>query len=831
MMGAWALGFGLLGCLLVLVPWSRWFPAKEDGPHWSSRLPGVGVLLAWVPFLYLVQRFVVHDASIAAVHATGGAGMPLLYRVAATWSARTGPLLLWSAFTVTLAWWWRAPFEDESEPVAQRRIGLLGGFGALLMLLSMHLRPFASTAPGAPPGELSPLLQTDLMVVHPPLVFLAYAYCMSIAATGVATVGREETGLLQRLVRQARPAFFVTTLAIGLGGLWAYLILDWGGYWAWDPVETGSFLPWLALAVMAHMRTVPRRVPDLVLRGVAMLTGVLALFATLVTRAGGAWASSVHTFVVEAEGSAPTDAYGRIVALAIDAGAGVEVMAYLMVMLLLFGWWLADLGLRLDGTSGRSTLIADAIVPVVVGAAVLAEWLGLSSGAASGLLGRLVPGGAWALLVLVPWFVTRGISSWPTSYARPKGVPVDWVLCLLIAVLGGDVLLALLWLALFSPLALSDHPTKLLPVAVLGVGLALAAAWTDIVALPVAAMMLLPFVAPWLMDDEEGPSSTTLERLLKRLPMWAGAGLSGIMLVLTLTILLGSIDQIHFAAHEVYGSVILAAAAGSMLLYGMRRQTVRVRLSVLLALFSVSVIGALAAPGLWGGDALEGLSRFVMRGHLAWVVLPTALVALPVMAMELVRVAQKRSSTPWWKRIPVQAHVVHVGLLLLLAGHVFSTTLVDRGDPSHRITMLRDEAVEVDGLSYTFTGVELVPAEELNVGDGAVHVVVEVRDGDRLLGVAEPGMTRFDASGFPRSEVDVIRGLTGDIVLIFDFTQAGDLMQQVAFEGEDSVDAVRVTVYRLPQSHLVWAGWSMMLLGMASLAVAERGSPRPKPAA
>ena len=89
-----------------------------------------------------------------------------------------------------------------------------------------------------------------------------------------------------------------------------------------------------------------------------MLTGVLALFATLVTRAGGAWASSVHTFVVEAEGSAPTDAYGRIVALAIDAGAGVEVMAYLMVMLLLFGWWLADLGLRLDGTSGRSTLIA-----------------------------------------------------------------------------------------------------------------------------------------------------------------------------------------------------------------------------------------------------------------------------------------------------------------------------------------------------------------------------------------------------------------------------------------------------------------------------------------
>ena len=27
------------------------------------------------------------------------------------------------------------------------------------------------------------------------------------------------------------------------------------------------------------------------------------------------------------------------------------------------------------------------------------------------------------------------------------------------------------------------------------------------------------------------------------------------------------------------------------------------------------------------------------------------------------------------------------------------------------------------------------------------------------------------------------------------------------------MDAVRITVYHLPQSHLVWLGWGMMLLG------------------
>ena len=85
----------------------------------------------------------------------------------------------------------------------------------------------------------------------------------------------------------------MATLGIGLGGLWAYLILDWGGYWAWDPVETGSFLPWLALVMIVHLRTRPGKVRPEVWIGGGLATGVLALFATTVTRAGGVWASSV----------------------------------------------------------------------------------------------------------------------------------------------------------------------------------------------------------------------------------------------------------------------------------------------------------------------------------------------------------------------------------------------------------------------------------------------------------------------------------------------------------------------------------------------------------
>ena len=91
-----------------------------------------------------------------------------------------------------------------------------------------------------------------------------------------------------------------------------------------------------------------------------------------------------------------------------------------------------------------------------------------------------------------------------------------------------------------------------------------------------------------------------------------------------------------------------------------------------------------------------------------------------------------------------------------------------------------------------------------------------------MIGTVEPGMLRFDTttdSGFvlqskSRSEVDTLTRWSGDIVFIFDGSQANGLMQQTAQNGSDSVQIVRVTVYDLPASHLVWLGWSTMLLGM-----------------
>ena len=211
------------------------------------------------------------------------------------------------------------------------------GFTLLLILISMTLNPFAENPYNLRGSGLNELLQTDLMVIHPPLVFLAYSLCIALAATSISILQYgDDEDIDKRMLHQTRPGLLIATLGIGLGGLWAYMVLDWGGYWAWDPVETGSFLPWLALVLMGHLRTRPGKTSTLMWTGLGLAAGALALFATLVTRAGGVWAASVHTFVVADEGTPPTDVFSRMLLLK-DKAEGVEIVSYVLVILLLCG--------------------------------------------------------------------------------------------------------------------------------------------------------------------------------------------------------------------------------------------------------------------------------------------------------------------------------------------------------------------------------------------------------------------------------------------------------------------------------------------------------------
>ena len=808
-MWGWTLVLAALACIVMMI-WPRW---RVEQPIVSLVLH----LAVAAPFVALASRFITNDTSILHVALNGGEDLPLKYRFAATWAAREGPLLMWAAWMGLVAWWFGRPLASEMQNTHSLRLRLMHGFTLLLLLISMTLDPFAENPLGLSGAGLNELLQTDLMVIHPPLVFLAYSLCIALAATSLAILQYgDDADIDKRMLHQTRPGLLIATLGIGLGGLWAYMVLDWGGYWAWDPVETGSLLPWLALVLMGHLRTRPGKTSTLMWTGLGLATGALALFATLVTRAGGVWAASVHTFVVSADGTPPTNVFDRMMILK-DRAEGVEIVSYVLLILLLSGVFIR----AAQGTTRRpfSNLF---LIPVIgAGIAVLFDYATYAYAPSLFFLGMVFAPTA----VDWPNHNASNNSSW--SYRGFLSLPWLFVVPSVAYILTQDLLFVLLNALMFVPLYSEMDARKAWGWGAAGTMMCLASAWSGLVELHTAAIMLGFYILPWLiMGEEEAESKPWLTRkFLMRMTLWAPVVLTSLYIILTLIILISSIDAVQFNAHELYGAPFVMGMALAMFAYTSRKQSPRQIVSVVLGVALASILLATIVPSALGGDASEPISDFLSRGTIAWLVLPSVLIALVPMGAEV----YNRVSTSGFSKIAPAAHLVHFGLLLLLVGHVFTTVLVDRGDATHRITLVRGETVEVDGYGYVFDDIVL-ENENLEVGDGYVGAIISVYSGDEKIGEVEPGLIRFDeSSNPPRSEVDTLVRYHGDIVFIFDGSQTTGLMQQVSTEGTESVQRMRVIIYDLPGSHLVWAGWALMMVGMAWLTVLDaRKTPHPR---
>ena len=786
----------------------------------TSKVAGLSAhLLLMLPFFALVSRFLVNDTSIQYVAAFGGEALPMKYRFAATWAAREGPILMWVVWLTILAWLWRRPMAGKSvESIAARnfRQRIIYGFSLTLILIAAVLNPFKKTPEFFFGSGLNELLQTDLMIIHPPLIFLAYSFCIFITAISLSGIFTSEvSGIDERILSLVRPGLLVTTIGIGLGGLWAYLILDWGGYWAWDPVETGSFLPWLALVGLSHMRTRPGKVSEKGWIGAGLVVGALALFATLVTRAGGVWASSVHTFVISDTGSAPNDAFSRMMLLKNDSMSGVEIMTYLMFILLIIGSWLL---LNRQSQHGRETPNSALLLLVPTVGSACAIFLGAD-------LYHWVPDvmifglmmGFVGLDKLSNPRIERSSSSW--SFYSGKYLPSILIIPLALYLLIPKAFFVLLFVVFFTPMYYSDNAANEWIWASLGIMLALAGAWSGMISVILAAVVILVFLAPFLVEEDESISTTgwLTNRRLNLTALWSSVMLVSLYLVLTLVILLESIDTVNFDAHELYGAPFLLGFAAAMLTYTRRKANHKTTIYAIVGVVIFSMFMAIFYSDTLGGDSSTALSEYIDRGLVAWISFPMLLILVGPLAFEIKEQASKNGKGKFWLKIPFNAHIVHLGLVLLLIGHITTTVLVDRGDASHRITLVKDEIIINGDYGYEFT--ELMATEDgLEVGDGFVGAKITVYDYDggefEEIGVVEPGMLRFDRTGTARSEVDVLSRWSGDMVFIFDGTQAQGLMQQTSSSGLESVNLVRVTIYDLPGSHLVWIGWSLMMLGM-----------------
>ena len=284
----------------------------------SVLINAVGLLVCCA---VLVVCFMTGDVSIKYVleeRSLSTDGMAWLYKLAGLWAGRAGSLLFWTFLialfnAIVLA---RSVFQRNQDPQARALDNLtmavvsvvIAVFAGVLLFSSGNM-PFTPTpesyfnADGTLTDAASlycmnRLLEHWAMAIHPPMLFIGYAgLTVPFGYAMAALIANDPSKVwADRTTRFVIASWLFLGIGIGLGAVWAYVVLGWGGYWGWDPVENASLLSWLVCVALVHTLTVYRQ------RGAfkrwavmcACLAFTFVIVATFITRSG--IVESVHAF-------------------------------------------------------------------------------------------------------------------------------------------------------------------------------------------------------------------------------------------------------------------------------------------------------------------------------------------------------------------------------------------------------------------------------------------------------------------------------------------------------------------------------------------------------
>jgi cytochrome c biogenesis factor len=258
--------------------------------------------LIMVSYTFLLQSFAINDFQVMGVYSYSSSGLSLLSKVYASWAGAGGSMLF---LTILLSAVYLSLRIIAFKKPDSFHISVCQIFSFILLIfiiVCLIRNPFERFADVPIEGKgLNPQLQTLWMVIHPPIVFSAYAFVVLAYALTLASIktNRElESSILFKF--SASMAWLFLTLGIALGGVWAYAVLGWGGYWAWDPVETASLLPWLLLTAYFIVKAIPTSKPTLTKEFMIMITFGSLVFLSALTRGG--FTTSVHSYAASAMG-------------------------------------------------------------------------------------------------------------------------------------------------------------------------------------------------------------------------------------------------------------------------------------------------------------------------------------------------------------------------------------------------------------------------------------------------------------------------------------------------------------------------------------------------
>ena len=321
--------FGLIGLLVAFAGVAVSAVCLVAGALMRKRKRDLGETLTWAGHIavflslagltvccgILVYCFMTGDMTIEYVldyHSDASGDFAWLYKLAGLWAGRQGSLLFWAWLiavfnAVVAARNLKAPKRLDSMALLVSQV-VLAAFVCVLLFSESNM-PFAATAAkyldasgnltaAASSFGMNTLLEHWAMAIHPPTLFVGYAgltipFAYAIAALVVNDPSKE---WVVRSQRYALFSWLFLGIGIGLGAVWAYVVLGWGGYWGWDPVENASLLSWLVGVALIHSFTVYRQ------RGAfkrwsvmcACLTFSFVIVGTFISRSG--LVQSVHAF-------------------------------------------------------------------------------------------------------------------------------------------------------------------------------------------------------------------------------------------------------------------------------------------------------------------------------------------------------------------------------------------------------------------------------------------------------------------------------------------------------------------------------------------------------
>mgnify|MGYP002365073351 FL=1 len=254
--------------------------------------------------------------------------MPLRYILSCFWEGQEGSFLLWTFWHVVLgnvlirkAGAWEntvmTVFALVQVFLATMLLGVYVGdvrVGSSPFLLIRELgenvglpwtgiADYLTKIPQFADGRgLNPLLQNYWMTIHPPTLFLGFSLTLVPFAYAIAGLWKRQWN---EWITPALPWTFAGIMVLGvgilMGGAWAYEALSFGGFWAWDPVENASLVPWITLVGAGHLMLINKRKGTSLFTVLlfTLLTFILVLYSTFLTRSGVLGDTSVHSFTGE----------------------------------------------------------------------------------------------------------------------------------------------------------------------------------------------------------------------------------------------------------------------------------------------------------------------------------------------------------------------------------------------------------------------------------------------------------------------------------------------------------------------------------------------------